>query len=119
MQLRKVPLQEGSVLEYSSKELLFLGHSGQPYRGTLYVKFLSSGESFDMRDFKHYITSLREKTLYSEDIAHEIFQTIAASIQTLNLGVVVDLSGRGGIQQRVSFGALFVPVVKANIFQIN
>ena len=119
MVFKKVPLKEGSVLEYSSRELLFLGHSGQPYRGTLYIKFLSSGESFDLRDFKHYITSLRAKTLYAEDIAYEIFQTITKNIETENLGVVVDLSARGGIQQRVSFGAVFVPVIKANIFQIG
>lgn len=119
MVLKKVILKENSLLEYSSPELLFLGHSGQPYRGTLYVKFLSCGESFDMRDFKHYITSLRAKTLYAEDIAHEIFQTISKNIATENLGVVVDLTARGGIQQRVSYGDSFTPVKKATVFQLS
>jgi NADPH-dependent 7-cyano-7-deazaguanine reductase QueF len=119
MKLRKVTLKENSSLEYSSPELLFLGHSGQPYRGTLYIKFLSCGETFDLRDFKSYITSLRGETLYAEDIAYEIFSTIKNAIKSVDLGVVVELSARGGIQQRVSYGAQFEPVKKATVFQVN
>ena len=107
------------MLEYSSPELLFLGHSGQPYRGTLYVKFLSKGETFDLRDFKHYITSLRQMTCNAEDIAYEIFETIKMNVSVEKLGVVVDLSARGGIQQRISYGESFTPVEKANIFQVS
>lgn len=119
MLLRKIALKEGSLLEYSSPELLFLAQSGQPYRGTLYVKFLSKGETFDLRDFKQYITSLRQMTFNAEDIACEIFETIKTNVSVENLGVVVDLSARGGIQQRISFGASFEPVQKANIFQVS
>lgn len=119
MILTKVPLKEGSELEYSSRELLFLAQSGQPYRGSVFIKFTSRGESFDLRDFKKYLTSLRAKTFYAEDIAHEIFSVINSSITTEGLGVVVDLSARGGIQQRVRFGQAFTPVEKANIFQVN
>ncbi len=119
MLLKKVILKENSVLEYTSPELLFLGHSGQPYRGTLYVKFLSKGETFDLRDFKHYITSLRQMTFNAEDIAYEIFETIDSCISVGNLGVVVDLSARGGIQQRISYGDSFTPVKKTNIFQVS
>ncbi len=119
MLLKKVTLKENSLLEYSSAELLFLGHSGQPYRGVLYVKFLSKGETFDLRDFKHYITSLRQMTFKAEDIAYEIFATIDNCISVANLGVVVDLSARGGIQQRITYGDSFTPVKKATIFQVS
>ncbi|HFU77642.1 MAG TPA: hypothetical protein ENK68_03970 [Epsilonproteobacteria bacterium] len=119
MQLTKIEVIEGSVLEYATRELLFLGHSGQPYRGSVFIQFTSCGESFDMRDFKAYITTLRSKTLYAEDIAYEIYTVINSSIKTTNLGVVVDLSARGGIQQRIRFGDQFTPATKANIFQIH
>lgn len=119
MTLTKVTLKEGSELEYSSRELLFLAHSGQPYRGSVFIKFTSRGESFDLRDFKKYLTSLRAKTLYAEDIAHEIYSVIDSSISTEGLGVIVDLSARGGIQQRIRFGNDFIPTKKENIFQIN
>jgi NADPH-dependent 7-cyano-7-deazaguanine reductase QueF len=119
MLLKTLSLQKGSRLEYSSLELLFLGQSGQPYRASLFIKFTSKGEGFDLRDFKRYLTSLRAKTFYSEDIAHEIFSTISNSISADDLGVIIDITARGGIQQRVSFGEEFTPTKKANIFQIH
>ncbi|OIP55328.1 MAG: hypothetical protein AUK54_04135 [Helicobacteraceae bacterium CG2_30_36_10] len=119
MTLRKIAIKENSNIEYSSPELLFLGSSGQPYRGSLYIRFISKGETFDLRDFKQYITSLRQMTFNAEDIAYEIFTKIQSNILTESLGVVVDLSARGGIQQRVSFGVEFLPIKKANIFQVS
>jgi len=119
MSLRKISIQKGTLVQMSSNELLFLGKSGQPYRGSLYISFISVGESFDSVDFKHYITSLRSRTFYAEDIAYEIFSTIAKSIETKELGVVVELSARGGIMQRLSFGAEFSVTRKNNIFQVG
>jgi len=118
MNLQKINIQEGSRIEYLSKELLFLAQSGQPYRGTLYVNFTSSGESFHLPDFKKYITSLRSQKFYAEDIAFEIYKTITNAIHTESLGIVVDLSARGGIQQRIAYGTAFEVTQKENIFQI-
>jgi NADPH-dependent 7-cyano-7-deazaguanine reductase QueF len=118
MTLKKITIQKDSNIEYSSKELLFLAHSGQPYRGSLYVKFISEGETFELLDFKKYITSFRTFTLNAEDIAHVIYEKISSNIVTKDLGVVVDLTARGGIQQRISFGHSFQPVLKENIFQV-
>jgi NADPH-dependent 7-cyano-7-deazaguanine reductase QueF len=118
MTLKKITIQKGSNIEYSSKELLFLAQSGQPYRGTLYINFTSTGETFDLLDFKKYLTSLRSVTLNAEDIAYTIYEKIKSSISTSNLGVIVYLTARGGIQQRLSFGEKFQPVHKQNIFQV-
>ncbi len=119
MQLTPLHVKENTTIQYMSHELLFLAQSGQPYRGSVYVNFSSIGETFDLLDFKKYVTSLRDKKFNAEDIAYEIYETIAKSIQTENLGVIVDLTARGGIQQRVCYGAEFVPVKKENIFQIR
>lgn len=116
--MQVVKIQTGTRVEFSSNELLFLAHSGQPYRGSLYIKFESLGESFDTVAFKRYITSLRSCTLYAEDIAYEIYTKISNSIESKNLGVVVDLSARGGIQQRLSYGEEFEVTQKNNIFQV-
>jgi len=118
MSLKKINIQKGTNIEYASKELLFLAQSGQPYRGTIYINFSSIGETFDLVDFKKYITSLRSITLNAEDIAYTIYEKIESSISSNRLGVVVDLTARGGIQQRISYGQDFIPVVKENIFQI-
>jgi len=116
--MRIVEVQKDTTIEYSSKELLFLAPSGQPYRGSVYIKFISKGESINLIDFKKYITSLRETTLIAENIAYEIFSEIDSIINSKKLGVVVDITSRGGIQQRVSFGKAFEPIIKANIFQL-
>lgn len=118
MKLEKITVKEGTKIEYSSKELLFLAKSGQPYRGSLYVKFTSLGETIELLSFKKYITSLRDKTLNAEDIAYEIYESINTTIKVADFGVVVDLSARGGVQQRLCYGEEFIPVLKNNIFQI-
>ncbi len=118
MKLKKIIIQKETKITFSSPELLFLAKSGQPYRGTLHVQFQSVGESFDLLDFKKYITSLRTQTFYAEDIAHEIFSTIEQSIESNNLGVVIDLTARGGIQQRLLFGFEFEPTLKNRFFQV-
>lgn len=117
--LQKRVIQEGSHLEFASNELLFLGSSGQPYRGSLYVAFDSLGEGFELLDFKRFITSLRSKTMSAEDVAFVIYTEIASSINAAQLGVVVELGARGGIMHRVSYGAAFEPHKRANIFQIG
>ncbi|MDF1884335.1 hypothetical protein JHD49_10320 [Sulfurimonas sp. SAG-AH-194-C21] len=118
MTLAKIDIKEGTKIEYNSKELLFLASSGQPYRGSLYVKFTSLGETIDLVSFKKYITSLRDKRLNAEDMACEIYESIKAVIKVNDLGVVVDLSARGGLQQRLCYGEEFTPIMKNNIFQV-
>lgn len=119
MTLAATTAKAGTTIEFMSPELLFLARSGQPYRGTLYIKFVSLGESVNLLDLKKYITSLRALTFDSEDVAYEIYNTIAGSISADELGVVVDLTARGGIQQRIAFGTAFEPVRKQNIFQVH
>ena len=118
MKLQKIEIHKETKVSFSSPELLFFAQSGQPYRGSLHVQFESVGESFDLLDFKKYITSLRSQTFYAEDIAFEIFSTIEQSIKSKNLGVVVELTARGGIQQRLSFGFGFEPTFKNRFFQV-
>ena len=118
MDFRKVDVKSGTKIEYMSPELLFLAQSGQPYRGTLYIHFISKGESFNLLDFKKYITSLRSVTLTAENIAYEIYEKIQTNVDVDSLGVIVDLTARGGVQQRISFGKDFIPVKKQNIFQV-
>ncbi|ADN09443.1 hypothetical protein [Sulfurimonas autotrophica] len=119
MKLTPLHVKENTTIQYMSHELLFLAQSGQPYRGTIYINFTSTGETFDLRDFKKYLTSLRDKKYNAEDIVYEIYETITKSIQTENLGVIVDLTARGGIQQRLCYGAEFDALQKENIFQVR
>ncbi len=116
--MRRVEVKKGTTIQYCSKELLFLATSGQPYRGSVYINFISKGESINLLDLKKYITTLRDTITTSENIAFIIFDTIDSAIKTKRLGVIVDITARGGIQQRVSFGKAFEPISKSNIFQV-
>ncbi|MDQ7047777.1 MAG: hypothetical protein Q9M39_09305 [Sulfurovum sp.] len=116
MDLRTIAVIKDTMVEYTSSELLFLSHSGQPYRGTLYIHFVSKGESVNLVDLKKYITSLRSAIFTAENIAHEIYMKIHTAINVDTLGIVVDLAARGGIQQRIRFGEIFEPTRKQNIF---
>ena len=72
-----------------------------------------------MRDFKSYLTSLRSMSFNAEDIGYEIYTKISESVAVQSLGVTVDLTARGGIQQRISFGTDFEVVPKPNMFQVG
>jgi len=117
--MRSIEVIAGTKVQYLSHELLFLALSGQPYRGTVAIAFESIGESFNLLDFKVYLTSLRSQTFTAENIAHEIYQKIQSHIKTKDLGIIIDLSSRGGIQQRLAFGADFALVKKETIFQVG
>jgi len=118
MNLNTVEVVADTRVEYMSPELLFLAQSGQPYRGTLYIYLVSKGESIDLVAFKKYITSLRACTFIAENIAYEIYTKIKSVLDVDTLGVIVDLSARGGIQQRTQFGEVFEPSKKQHIFQV-
>lgn len=119
MDLRAIDVIEHTTIEYMTPELLFLALSGQPYRGTVYIHFVSEGKSIDLLDLKRYITSLRACTFTAENIAYEIYTKIHTAIDVETLGVIVDLSARGGIQQRIQYGKKFELVKKKNIFQVG
>lgn len=119
MKLSPIDVIPNTQIQYLSHELLFLAQSGQPYRGSVYINFVTLTQSFNLLDFKSYLTSLRSQNFIAENIAYDIYQTIDQSIQTKDLGVSVDLSARGGIQQRICFGVPFEVVKKSNVFQVG
>ena len=115
--MRVVNTKPGSKVQFSSKELLFLGQSGQPYRGSVYVEYTTDEKTVNLLDIKKYITSLRNETIVAEDIAQVIHNEFDGFM--VELGVVVDLTARGGIAQSISYGNEFSPLRdRPNIFQV-
>lgn len=115
--MRTIDTKPGTRVELQTPELLFLGLSGQPYRGTVYIKFVTAKTTVNLLDLKKYITSLRQVKIAAEDIAQYIFEHFNNTCMAL--GVIVDLTARGGIQQTIEYGKEFDPLRhKNNIFQI-
>jgi len=99
--MKKFNTSVGSTVTYSSDELLFLAHSGQPYRGSVYVHFTTGDKVVDLIDFKKFLTSLRHETLTSESIAKHIYDWFEDMI---DLTVTCYLTPRGGIRQTITHG---------------
>ena len=103
-ELRDRSVTVGSYIELSSPELLWLGSSGQPYRGTLYIQYITNGKTVEMIDLKKYITSLRQETILLEDIAIHIYSDLVKCLGT-DLQVTVKTSPRGGISSTIRYGS--------------
>ncbi len=92
---------QGSHIEFSSPELMWLGLSGQPYRGSLQIEMISNGKSFDLLSLKKYITSLRSQVVILEDIAQKILNDLDL-LENNTLSVSVRTTPRGGISSKIS-----------------
>ncbi len=117
-EFRQIEVSTGTEVEYYSQELIFLAISGQPYRGSIYVHFTTKSKVMNLMDFKKFITSLRDITLPSENIAQYIFDKIIEYTNE-DLGIIVKLTARGGIQQTIKYGDSFsIETNKKNVFQV-
>jgi NADPH-dependent 7-cyano-7-deazaguanine reductase QueF len=109
----------GVMVELMSPELMFLGVSGQPYRGTLFVSYINKGVVLDMLSFKKFITSLRSEKFLFEEVAKIIYNKLNESLQDNDtLSVMVDLTARGGIQSRTSYGVTHSFTKKPLVFNM-
>lgn len=110
----------GSYIELSSPELSWLGESGQPYRGTLYIQFMTEGKSLEMLSLKRYITSLRDKVVTLEDIASKILFDLNTNLSNNTLGITVKTTARGGISSTIRAGKEYsMPESKPIVFGIQ
>lgn len=90
-------------IELYSPELLFLGESGQPYRGSVVVRYINGANFIDILAFKKFITSLQNTTMKFEQSAATIHAWVSKSTQSKAF-VSVALTARGGIQPSITFG---------------
>ena len=89
----------GTYIEVSSPELMWLGNSGQPYRGTLYIQYINNGSVTNLLDIKKYIGTLRGEVVLLEDIAFKIYNSIGID----NAIVTVKTTARGGISSTIKY----------------
>jgi len=118
--LKMKKINSTSYIEFSSPELLFLGESGQPYRGTLYIQYYCMNETLDLISLKKYITSLRSKIIILEEVANIIYCDISKVMNSKDLCVTVKTSPRGGISSTIQHGNInIVPKAKPIFFGVG
>ena len=111
---------KNSTIELFTPELLFLGESGQPYRGSVYIQIVISKKTLDLVSFKKYITSLRQKTMFVEESSKTIYKDLVKVLKHNKIKVTIDLTARGGIQSRIMYGdKIDLPNIKKPlVFQV-
>lgn len=97
--------QKDTYIEFSTHELTFLGMSGQPYRGTLFIQYISNGEVLDLISIKKYIESLKFEKIVLENISSTIHNKINTALKNDSLCVTCKTTARGGISSTVRYGA--------------
>lgn len=102
--MKLIDTNEGSYVELSTHELLFLGMSGQPYRGILGIQFITSKQSIDFIELKKYVESLRRVHIRLEDSAKKIHDDIDKFLKNSTLKITVKTTPRGGFSSTIIYG---------------
>lgn len=113
----KETTNNGSYVEFCTHELTFLGESGQPYRGMLFIQYVVEGKVLELVSLKKYIESLRSRTIMLEDVSANIYEDINKVLGNSSLCVTIKTTPRGGISSTVRYGKEYnLPEVKPIVF---
>jgi 7-cyano-7-deazaguanine reductase len=76
--------------------------TGLPDFGTVTIRYVPGPRCIELRSFKYYLFTFRDRGIFYEDLANVLLDDIVAAIQPKRLEVVVDMNPRGGISARVT-----------------
>ena len=71
--------------------------SGYPDSGKITVKFIPNDHTVELKAFKLWINSYRDKAISHEGLANEIFNTLLKSMQPQTLYVKLEMQPRGNV----------------------
>jgi 7-cyano-7-deazaguanine reductase len=76
--------------------------TGQPDFGTLTVTYVPGSRCIELRSFKFYLHTFRNRGIFYEDVVNEVLDDIVAAIAPRVAMVSGDFNTRGGIAARVT-----------------
>lgn len=76
--------------------------TGQPDFGTIIVTYTPDALCIELRSFKFYLQTFRNRGIFYENVVNTILDDIVAAIQPRHLMVTGDFNTRGGISARVT-----------------
>lgn len=90
-------------IEFSAPEFTSVcPMTGQPDFGTILIKYTPDQRCIELRSFKFYLQTYRNRGIFYEDVVNTVLDDIVAAIQPRLLTVVGDFNTRGGISARIS-----------------
>ncbi len=75
---------------------------GQPDFGTIYITYTPAARCIELRSFKFYLQTYRNRGIFYENVVNTILDDIVAAIEPRALAVTGEFNSRGGIAARVT-----------------
>jgi 7-cyano-7-deazaguanine reductase len=76
--------------------------TGQPDFGTIFVTYTPDLRCIELRSFKYYLQTFRNRGIFYENVVNTILDDIVAAIQPRVATVSGEFNTRGGISARVT-----------------
>lgn len=76
--------------------------TGQPDFGTIIISYTPAARCIELRSFKYYLQTYRNKGIFYENVVNTILDDIVAAIAPSYLTVTGEFNTRGGISARVT-----------------
>ena len=76
--------------------------TGQPDFGTITLTYTPGGRCIELRSFKYYLQTFRNRGIFYEDVVNTILDDVVAAIGPRLATVTGDFNTRGGISARVT-----------------
>jgi 7-cyano-7-deazaguanine reductase len=76
--------------------------TGQPDFGTILIHYTPDQRCIELRSFKFYLHTYRNRGIFYENVVNSILDDIVAAIHPRQLTVVGEFNTRGGISARIS-----------------
>lgn len=76
--------------------------TGLPDFGTIIVDYTPGDRCLELKSFKYYLMSFRNRGIFYEDVTNQILDDIVAACEPLRAKVVGDFHPRGGIRAVVT-----------------
>ena len=76
--------------------------TGQPDFGTITLIYVPEARCIELRSFKFYLQSFRQRGIFYEDVVNVILEDVVEAIAPRRATVIGDFHARGGITARVT-----------------
>ncbi len=76
--------------------------TGQPDFGALTIVYVPDRRCIELRSFKFYLQTFRNRGIFYEDVVNQVLDDIRAAISPRAAKVIGDFNTRGGISARVT-----------------
>ena len=76
--------------------------TGQPDFGTLTITYIPDERCIELRSFKYYLQTYRDRGIFYEDVVNQVLDDVVAAIAPRWVMVTGEFNSRGGISARVT-----------------